>query len=144
MALRPLPPSPDKPHAPADLPREGFLQVPLARQPARRPGEYGGRDAAALDGAAEHEDGVAEGALLRHDVVQLVADDGGGDEQVVDGGRLLRLALGDDGVCVLEGGVQRRRVGGQEGAQGGQCRRVVLDVLQAGEHGVALGAEAGE
>lgn len=69
-----------EPHTSANLARERLLQVPLASQAARRLREDGGRDATALDGAAQDEDGVAEGALLGHDVVQLVADDGGGDE----------------------------------------------------------------
>lgn len=48
-----------EPHAPAYLPRERLFQVPLTRQAAGRLSEHGRRDAAALDGAAEHEDGVA-------------------------------------------------------------------------------------
>lgn len=102
-------------HTAANLPNEGLLQVPLTCQATCRFSEHGRRDTTSLDGATEHEDGIAEGAFLGHDLVQLVADCGRGNEEIVDGGRPLRLAVGDDLIGLLERGLQNGRVGGQEG-----------------------------
>lgn len=74
----------DKPHATANLAHESLLEVPLAGEAAGGLCKDGGRDAAALDGAPEDEDGVGEGALLGHEVVELVGDDGRGDQELVD------------------------------------------------------------
>jgi len=58
-----------KTHPSADLLNQRLLEIPLARQAPRHSGEDLGADAALLDGAAEDEDGVGEGALLGHEVV---------------------------------------------------------------------------
>lgn len=105
----------NQPHPPPDLLDERLFEIPLPGQTPRRLGKDSRADSPPLDGPAQHKDGVGKGTLLGHEVVKLVRDDGGRNEQLVDVGwqNLACLCIGHNRVSLAQGVVQDGGVGGE-------------------------------